>query len=551
MLPDSGFAGDESDGDGDDDIARFERQCAERARAEGLLLPQDADEDMFSDDEGAIRQPKRADKAPAMDPFQVRAVGQTATMYGGATSSSAGDTEWKQRCSAMQDKLSRREAELAQARADLEALQQSDRPGGDPGADLKQKYIELTKKSRRMQVTMESQRTRITQLEQEVSKPREEARRQAEEAVLQSNNNAMLGEGAEDFKNKFLVASNSLQHTRQEVQELKAQLQKQRKVLLKELGNEEQLEKALSVADDPADVSWRGRAAQISQLQRQLKELKDQVKSGAATMSEEPSEADGPQTPQRPAASRAAAARPELAQAAERRREELERLQEEVEKLRKEEADSKRKRDALKSRTNLLEGQLRELKTHVQTLIRKSEDDDALVTVLRRQISREAGGGGGGSSGMSEEARRENEELRSQMERQAQIILKLRQQSMASTVENGSGKLGPQSSMSEKQLLDRVRYLEAENMRFQEQARMRDRGGEQLDANGRPFSSESTIRRKAKLNQMDEQNEDMMRRHRSECQVDSSPSCRGSSRGSSRGPPLGSLGDSGLLGVAG
>merc|ERR1719203_2128432 len=77
-----------------------------------------------------------------------------------------------------------------------------------------------------------------------------------------------------------------------------------------------------------------------------------------------------------------------LEKAAEKRREELDRLQEEVERLRGEQGEGKRKRDALKSRNGLLEGQLRDLKTHVQTLVQKSENDDALVAALRRQLGR-------------------------------------------------------------------------------------------------------------------------------------------------------------------
>merc|ERR1712186_231217 len=102
---------------------------------------------------------------------------------------------------------------------------------------------------------------------------------------MQGNNAAMLGDGMEDWKKKYLVASNKLQETRHEMQDIRAQVHRQKKVLLKELGSEEQLEKALGAADDPHDLQWKGRASQVSQLQRQVRDLKDQLRrhgNGAA-----------------------------------------------------------------------------------------------------------------------------------------------------------------------------------------------------------------------------------------------------------------------------
>ena len=44
-----------------------------------------------------------------------------------------------------------------------------------------------------------------------------------------------------------------------------------RQVLVKELGSEAEVEKALSVADDPFATAWRGRAAEVSSLKRQVR----------------------------------------------------------------------------------------------------------------------------------------------------------------------------------------------------------------------------------------------------------------------------------------
>jgi len=413
--------------DEDDDIARFERQCAERARAEGALPEEGSDEE-----EEIKRKRFTAEK-----PQDIH--------------------EWQEKCELLQDKLGRKEGELAQVKGDLEMLRNDGLGPDDPQTALKQRLLDLTKKNRRLQVTVDGQRVRLQQLEIEVKKPKEEAKKQAEELIMQ-NAALLYGEGGnvEDWKKKYLTASNQLQQVRHEAQEMRALLQKQKKVLLKELGGEDGIQQALAVADDPAALQWKGRAAQIAQLQRQVKELK---------ASQAPQET----TPIPAAAVKSKA----VGQAADKRREEFERLQEEVERLRAEQVECKQKREALRSRSCLLETQLRDMKANVQFLLRKSDDDDALVSMLRKQLGREDGAADGGDE--LSYLRRQNGELQAQLERQAQIMLQLRQKALAASCENGSVPLGPKSletSVTERQLLERVRFLEAENAKQAEQVHL-------------------------------------------------------------------------------
>merc|ERR1719253_91521 len=156
----------------------------------------------------------------------------------------------RQKCQLLQEKLARREAELAQVRADLELVKSEGVGAGDPLTELKQRLADLSKKNRRMQVTTETQKTRIQQLESEAKKPREADKKQSEEQKMQDND-VMFGHGAEDWKNKYLVASNQLQEVRHNLQETRASLHRHKKVLLKELGDQDAIEKALAVADDP------------------------------------------------------------------------------------------------------------------------------------------------------------------------------------------------------------------------------------------------------------------------------------------------------------
>ncbi|CAE7535410.1 CCDC13 [Symbiodinium sp. CCMP2592] len=321
------------------------------------------------------------------------------------------------------------------------------------------------------QVSVDGQRVRLQQLEAEAKRPKEEAKKLAEEMAMQ-NAALLYGEGGnvEDWKKKYLATSNQLQQVRHELQELRTQTQKQKKVLMKELGTDESIQQAMAVADDPLAVQWKGRAAQIAQLQRQLKDFKASSCTNGGTPTAQVQESAATLAP----AVAAAAKNKAVAQAADKRREEFDRLQEEVEKLRQEQTECKRKRDALKSRAGLLESQLRDLKAHVQFLLRKSDDDDALVSMLQKQLGRE-------DAEFQEDAgsdaalRQQNAELQAQLERQAQIVLQLRQKALAASCENGSVPLGPKSveaSVTERQLLERVRFLEAENAKQAQQVQL-------------------------------------------------------------------------------
>lgn len=527
----------------EDDIARFERQCAERARAEGLMAASDQ-MDEASDEEDVGAQ-------------------QYAVRIASDACSPKDDSEMRMKLQALQDKLKRRESELSQLRTDFEMVKgEGDGPADQVNSDLKQRLLELTKRNRRLTVTSESQRTKIQQLEAELKKPRADARKQADELVAMTSA-AMLGDGLEDWKKKYLSASNKLQETRHEVQDLRAQLQRQKKVLLKELGTEDIIEKALAVADDPNSSHWRGRQAQITQLQRQLRDAREQAKRGGLHPEDgepdallDPSAGRDSQQGAKKGARRDQALdkdRQGIIQAAERRREEFDKLQEEAEQLRLEVSDLKRKREAAKSRKDVLEGQVKELKTHVQTMVQKSENDDALVAAMRRQLGRPDGPTQDPFAGMSgedpQELRQENSELQAQVDRQAQIILRLQQKSLEKSVELGSTRLGPQSvedAASNRELIERVRFLEAENAKQSEKVRLLRRqcgenpSGDSYEAPGRPFSAEATLNLKERLKATSQklaaaELENQALRNRMERQVQISPS--GASSTASPEPP--------------
>lgn len=121
------------------------------------------------------------------------------------------------------------------------------------------------------------------------------------------------------------------------------------------------------------------------------------------------------------------------------------------------------------------------MKTHVQSLVQKSDNDDCLVAALQQQLGRgnEPTDNATGAIGT---LRKENAELQAQVERQAQILQQLRQKSFTSTVDTGSARLGASTpSTPSGALVERVRYLEAENARQSEHIRLL-RGSGSADA---------------------------------------------------------------------
>jgi len=258
--------------------------------------------------------------------------------------------QWQMKVRVLEEKMADKEQRINQLKEDLKQVSTDANQfaGDDIVADLKAKLIEQTKKNRRLQVTMETQKNKIEALERTPN-----AKSSKQEPLI-------IRDGGEEYKQKYLQSSNKLQETRHEMQELRALLHKQKKVLLKELGSQEDLDKALACADDPFSLQWQGRAAVIAQLQRQLKE---------ATGNDQ--KAPVPEPPKR-------VQRP-IMNMADQRRQEFDKLQENAKKLEDENKNLKLEKDGFKSRALNLEKTVRDLKGHVQVLIEKSENDDKLL----------------------------------------------------------------------------------------------------------------------------------------------------------------------------
>merc|ERR1719171_2484111 len=187
-------------------------------------------------------------------------------------------------------------------------------------------------------------------------------------------------------------------------------------------------------------------------------------------------------------------ARKHVSNMAEERRQQLERQAQELAAVKSEVEALRKKEQGARSRTQVLEGQMRELKANVQTLLAKGEHDDETIAALRKHNDQLQAQGGSRGGDVDPETVREMEE---QIQRQSHIILQLRQKTLQQSVEDGQHSDDPAR---------RVRYLDAENKKLQEHVTMLE--GQLANARtqdpfgrDRPMSAESSVETREQLAQ--------------------------------------------------
>merc|ERR1719454_2072682 len=171
-----------------------------------------------------------------------------------------------------------KDRELAQAKEEVAAVSHT-AADTEFTTKLKKRILEMTKKNRELQNKMRSKEAKQSEVEQRLKKleaERLDRLKHGDQPIL----NVATEFGMEDYKQKYLEVSGRLHEMRQEMMGLKTKVQRQKKVLVKELGSEGDVEKAIATADDPHATGWRGRAAQVSALSRQVKELREQMARG-------------------------------------------------------------------------------------------------------------------------------------------------------------------------------------------------------------------------------------------------------------------------------
>ncbi|XP_068091234.1 coiled-coil domain-containing protein 13 isoform X2 [Hyperolius riggenbachi] len=256
------------------------------------------------------------------------------------------------------------------------------------------KIVELSKKNRELTAELESERTKVKQLNNKVKELDRELQNtvrrlpQSLEKDL-SNGSSVIrsmevspAESSEmkALQEKLSAANLKLSEYRNQIQSTKQELKMAHKVLVNEVGEEVNIAQLVA-----SSGSWRGRSQQILALQGRVRELETQlgqVRSPTSELSLE-EEMLGISVPRRLPAQEKNLFR--LRTLEKERKESLERLMGEHDALRKEHDELKKRFEASKARNRSLSTDVKSLKMQLTTLLEKGKHDDELIDALMGQ----------------------------------------------------------------------------------------------------------------------------------------------------------------------
>ncbi|XP_077124110.1 coiled-coil domain-containing protein 13 isoform X2 [Ranitomeya variabilis] len=254
------------------------------------------------------------------------------------------------------------------------------------------KIVELSKKNRELSAEMESEKSKVRQLNNKVKA----LERELQNANLAENFGKNAGPGLKVSRSaevtpqdsselkavqeKLAAANLKLSEYRNQIQSTRQELKMAHKVLVSEVGEEVTISQLLSSAG-----GWRGRAQQILALQGRVRELETQLGQARSPVSELSLEEEmlGISVPKRFAAQEKNLIR--IRNLEKERKETLERLTGEHDALKKEHEELKKKLDGSKARNKSLCNELKTLKMQAATLLEKGKHDDELIDALLDQ----------------------------------------------------------------------------------------------------------------------------------------------------------------------
>jgi DNA repair exonuclease SbcCD ATPase subunit len=281
--------------------------------------------------------------------------------------------------------LSERDLEVRQLRRKLDedrAVQSAGAAGDGPAAT---KIVELSKRVRELTAELESERTKSKQFARKC----QELERQS----LNSSNDNQPSSSAEavpsstdDLKNlqdKLKQTESKVTEHRNQIQSLKAELKVLQKVLSQEVGDGVQLQTLLN-----SSSGWRGRAQQITTLQKKVNDLKKQVeqlKQGSVDMNCG-SDPDDMMT-HRVSHCASDKQKEKIRQIERQKKEAQEKMATDIKNLEQENELLKQKLEAGKARITILTTETKTHKQQIQTLLDKGRHDDELIEALFKQQS--------------------------------------------------------------------------------------------------------------------------------------------------------------------
>ncbi|XP_073438290.1 coiled-coil domain-containing protein 13 isoform X2 [Dendrobates tinctorius] len=253
------------------------------------------------------------------------------------------------------------------------------------------KIVELSKKNRELSAEMESEKSKVRQLNNKVKAlDRELQNANLADNVgkdagpwLKGSRSAEVTPDSSELKavqEKLAAANLKLSEYRNQIQTTRQELKMAHKVLVSEVGEEVTISQLLSSAG-----GWRGRAQQILALQGRVRELESQLGQARSPVSELSLEEEmlGISIPKRFAAQEKNLFR--IRNLEKERKETLERLTGEHDTLKREHEELKKKLDGSKARNKSLCNELKTLKMQTVTLLEKGKHDDELIDALLDQ----------------------------------------------------------------------------------------------------------------------------------------------------------------------
>ena len=311
------------------------------------------------------------------------------------------------------------------------------------------KIVELAKKNRKLTVALEREKMARQRVEKELHTLQTTASGMADS---KSKSGSRRGGGAvddhhaglaspEDSSKANRLLQKKLDEARGTIETLRVELKRSHLILKQEVGDEAQLEKALSVD------GWKGRAEQIRVLKSRVKELKKDLQTAQAA---QPMSLAPEHSPRYGGRSPIPGGNPlgpnvnipgslddfderhkrEYSRISKDRMSELQSLTTELERTRNEQQEMKFKLDASLSRNKTLDTQIANLKSKMAILLEKLKNDDQLIDALKveLEVARRRSGPGISPGAKVSELQQQITDLNQQVDRQQQIILSLRKE---------------------------------------------------------------------------------------------------------------------------
>ncbi|XP_075683928.1 coiled-coil domain-containing protein 13 isoform X2 [Rhinoderma darwinii] len=254
------------------------------------------------------------------------------------------------------------------------------------------KIVELSKKNRDLTAEMESEKTKVRQLNNKVkelerelqnSNPPDHTGKDSGAGLRVPHSADVTPPDSSEMKalqEKLAAANLKVAEYRNQIQSTRQELKVAHKVIVGEVGEDVNISQMVS-----SGGGWRGRAQQILVLQGKVRELESQLGQGRSAVPELSLEEEmlGISIPKRFAAQEKNLFR--IRNLEKERKETLERLTGEHDALKKEHEELKKKFDASKARNKSLSNDLKTLKMQMVTLLEKGKHDDELIDALLSQ----------------------------------------------------------------------------------------------------------------------------------------------------------------------